>query len=788
MIEVAVRITACPFVVQAVDASLARAFRELRNAEVAGDPAAVDAARTISGAPDAVARAALARDAIARRSAATTAAELVSVEDRLETERAELAARVGARDAECAAELLLECAEDLLLRRIVADGSDAMIAIGLATETERNTARERAARARMHLDSPLLAPSHAEGVSLATDAKAFRWHLLAGVAALMTDDRAAAAPLLARAAQSELPLPAEIAAVLALAEVEASAGSMQDDARARLLAIAARTADPTRAFVARVEAWRASDGRAPFPTGVAGVSPQLALTAEIRARLEAKNEQTDAHDAMLAAVRRALGDSGDPRLMIATLTPRLDRTAREAFAADDGADALLRAIAAAHPSARDTLAAAAERMTKALGDPLIAPWLAIPLATELQKAGRARDAAAILIDFVDLLPNDPAARDSIDIACAIARTEAARDRAGEALLDRALAVACTRFASDPAHDAWAFSRVDLALWPQWGAPDAERAEQRLSAVSADPARRTARDLRTAEIAGLRVGGDSTAALAVARSAEGITGALGPNERPLAARAEALRAEMLLVAQRPAEALACARIVLAEPQAEPMACVRAARVWFGASALRDGDDAAPEALAVLAAREPTVRAMVEAAVASASARVEDLLIEGDIGAARTAARGRLAIALAALPPGMALGARADALVALANGDAIRAAESADRASKRWPSDRTLQWIHAEALRVQAGTDPAMRERAFAMFRELSPLATKDRDPVWWRAQLAQLELIAADPARAREALARANRLAALDPSLGGASTAKRFNMLREQLAKPSGGTP
>ena len=781
MIGLAGYIAATPIVAQAVDASLSRAFRELRNAEVAGDPAAVETALALSGGADAVARAALARDAIARRAAARTASELAQAEDRLEADRAELAARMSARDAECAAELLLECAEDLLLRRIVADGSDAMVAIGLPTDDEAGAVRRSAARARGHLASPLLAAAHADGVSLATDARAFRWHLLAGLAAVMERDSAGAAPLLAKAAQSELPVPGEIAAVLALARIEADEpGGLSTDERARLLSTAARSADPTRVFSARVEAW---NGAAPFPQGGPGVSALLVLTAEIRARLA----RAEPPEAMRASVERALRASDDPRRFVASLLPRLDARVREAFAADADGHALLRAIAAAHPLERARLAASADQLAVAARDARIAPWLALPLATELQRSGRVRDAAKVLIDFADLLPRDPAARESLDIALAIARAEAVRDAAGEDLLDRALAVACERFGADPARDAWALARVDLALAPLWSAPNAERAATYLRMVSSDPSQRAARDLRAAEIEGLRAGADPAAALAVARSAEIVNGALGPADRTLAARAEALRAEMLLVAQRPAEALACARIALAEPKAEPSACVRAARVWFGASALRDGDDPAPEGLAVLAAREPAVRALVEEAVRSACTRVEDLLVEGDGVGARTAARTRLSIHLGALPPGTAIGARGEALVALATGDAAKAAESADRASKRWPSDRTLRWIHAEALRAQVAADPAMRERAFAMFRELSPLATRDRDPVWWRAQLAQLELIAAEPARANEALARANRLAALDPALGGASTAKRFNLLREQLAKPSGGT-
>jgi hypothetical protein len=63
-----------------------------------------------------------------------------------------------------------------------------------------------------------------------------------------------------------------------------------------------------------------------------------------------------------------------------------------------------------------------------------------------------------------------------------------------------------------------------------------------------------------------------------------------------------------------------------------------------------------------------------------------------------------------------------------------------------------------------------------------MAAESRDDIWWRAQIGQLEILAADPARAQDIRARMNRLAALDASLGGKPLARRVAALRAMMER------
>ena len=107
--------------------------------------------------------------------------------------------------------------------------------------------------------------------------------------------------------------------------------------------------------------------------------------------------------------------------------------------------------------------------------------------------------------------------------------------------------------------------------------------------------------------------------------------------------------------------------------------------------------------------------------------------------------------------------------------------------------------AEALRARGGDDDARLE-AFALYRSLSPIAAAGRDRFWWRAQLAQLEMLAvqldtapAQPGRGADQadiVARVNRLALIDATLGGPSLAKRFEAVRARAiasARAAGGS-
>lgn len=782
---------------QAIDASLARAFRELRAAEMRDDVAAVAAAEAISPGTDASERAAIARAAIELRAKARTAADVRAAEDTLAERRAALARAIGARAPDAARELMLEAAEDLLLRRIAADGSDAMIAIGLPTKSECAATRDTLARVDAMLRADLLREALGATAALATDPLAFRANFLAGIAASMQSDldacegrdpaaaRAAAAALLANAARSELPAPAEIAAILSLARARASNDAA---ARATLLADAARSADPTRAFVARVEQWRDRSARADFPEAPAGLD-MLAIAAELKQR-----DPAEIPSAVERAFRSAAAKGGPARAqrLAAALAARIDDRARAAASTPDASPALLALVAVAGED-RAFMRSRLDALMAAAQDPAITPWLAVPLARELQAANRPLDATRMLVAFVEQIASAAGAgddaREALDIALELAHAAARADASGEVSLDRVLEVAAARFRDDPRRTAWLLERVDLAIFPTWTLANADRAAQLLLSVPTDGANRPARDLRAAEIDALRAGKDADAALSVVRKAELLGTLLPRSETELVARAETLRAEMLLAASRDAEALACASLALRERGTSDRTALRAAAAWLRAAMADDDPIAPPAELVARAAQIPAIAEQATHEVDALAASTEESLLRGDAQAARKSAAERLAplvrIAEASPAAPNAVVARASVLAELAAGNAAEAFARADRATKRWPSDRALLWLRAESCRAQ-GADEATRARAFAFFRELSPLAAKSRDEYWWRAQLAQLEMLADDAAQREQVLARVNRLAALDKAMGSPLLARRFEQLRARCATPGDG--
>lgn len=793
---------------QVSDVSLARVFREIRAAEIAEDAAALESIARAAGGEQASERVALARAAIESRRGARTASALRAAEDSIEARRAALAEQTAPRDAAAARELLLEGAEDLLLRGLAADASDAMIAVGLPTMGECDAAGALVARVDRHLGSALLAEALAPGAALATDPLAFRANFLAGLAALVTADlesahgrsatavRARAADLLARAARSELPAPAEIAAILSLARARA----LQDPAaRAPLLGDAAKSQDAVRAFVARVEQWRDRSG-APFPKPVDGLEV-LALAAECRQRAERPETAEPLAKSLDQAFRAAVGTRDEARKaqqLAAALAPRvapgLD-PARDAMlraqAVAEGAPPALLALMAVGEASRAFLLEHEAALRATARDAAIAPFLAVPLARELQAGGRGVDAARVLVEFVLASPKAEGAREALDIALEITRAEAERSDTGEVALARALDAAIATYPADPLAANWQLARVDLALFPRWTLANADSAAQYLLTVPTDPAHRPLRELRGAEIDGVRAGSRADDALAVARKAEVLASTLPPTERDATARAETLRARMLLVAERPSEALACAENALREPAITAATARRAATAWLAAALARENAIAPPHQLAEIAARQPEVADAIRPAVAAVARATEDAWIRGDAKAARSLGAERLmplANTLAASPATVEF-ARAAVLGELCGGKAEDAFASADRFTKRWPSDRALLWLRAEACRAQIARDASARARAFAFYRELSPLASRERDEYWWRAQLAQLELLADDAAQREPVLARINRLAALDATLGSPLLARRFEELRARCAKaPNGGQP
>jgi hypothetical protein len=270
---------------------------------------------------------------------------------------------------------------------------------------------------------------------------------------------------------------------------------------------------------------------------------------------------------------------------------------------------------------------------------------------------------------------------------------------------------------------------------------------------------------------------------------------------LVTRAEAVRAAMLLASGRPAEAAADAVRVLEEPSADERVVLRAATVWMSAATERDDAVALPAALRALLAREPArverVLPAIEPAIMRARDRVELALVEGDAARARRESEKRLlvlATALADAAPAEPSLAESAILAELAAGRIDAAVTRAERllqdlartrtGASEPPADeaRRATWLLAESLRARGadGADADARARAFSLLRELSPLGAAERDPVWWRAQLGQLEILSDDAARVGDIRARMNRLTAIDPALGGKTLSKRFSALRARI--------
>ena len=858
-------------------------FRQLRSDEIAGNLAALTAAAAADAGAGADAdadakhddwaqrRAGLGRDAVIARNAAKSGAGARAAEEHIDQMRAALAAQIAADDPACARELVLECAEDLLLRMITADASDAMLAIGLPTPQEIARVRAVVLVARARLASELLAPACAPTADVATDAIVFRTRFLAGIAALCAADadecaRRALDPALATgpdsttgrgsatgpesatgrgsatgpdaatdtmrndaarwlddAARSELPVPQDISTMLALARARATSDPIL---RARLLGEARASTDAVGNYVARVESWRnaRADGVA-FPTAPSS-NPALAFlaaTAETRARME-RNESAAQIAAPLeralrvAALAReskgdAIGsaapnafDSSNPRPsqpderlqnMAASFALRMNTRLLEIAASDD-CPPLLLALASMHPAGTHLRAQRRDALIAAARDPLIAPWLAVALARALQAQGLMVEAADVLVSMVETTDGLAVARDAMDIALVIRRAQAARDAAGEIALDYALSVAVRKIIDSPAEgvifrDAWLLERVDLALFARWTLANPDRAAEILLGVSTVASMKDARAVRAIEIEGARVSSVAPsskrdAAMKIAADAEIVGAQIDPAHGDLLARAQCLRAEMLVIAGRRADASTCAARAMTSTDIDPRTAMRAAAAWISANAAHDGAIQPPAALMALASTDAQVGELASAPLRAACDGVEAAIVEGNRANAAKLVRDQLApwaqLASASTSAPTAELARAPILLALATGATTDAIERARLACAAWPDDRRLRWLLAESMRAGIADDARLRAQSFAIFRALAPMAAPIRDDVWWRAQLAQLEMLGLDAtdtsANADEIIARINRLRAFDPQFSDKLLARRFDALRSKL--------
>ncbi len=802
--------------------SLARVFARVRAAEVAEDRAQLDALARESPSSEASIRIALAREAISLRAAAHTAEELRDAEMRLVRLRADLAHTQGL-DNLAARELLLECVEDMLLRALPADGSDAVIAIGIPSAPQRASATEFLARVQGWLAEPALQSLFAVDSAIATNPAVFRAHALAGLATLAQADltrssddsantaamRTRALALLTRAGSTELPIDGELSAILALARARADSDAAL---RTRLLHDALRSRDETTRFVAQVESWRDRSGARPFPEPVTDRASLALLAATAQASMRV-NEGATPVDAALRnylVARSASRDAARQPLLDAasTLASRIDAPLH-ALADSDDAPRVLFALAVISSESDALLTAHPAAAERAAADPLVMPWFSLRYARFLASRGETARACEHILNLVNHAPTHPSASAAMAAALTMERSLAARDAAGERGLDNALAIACTRLAHDDAHDDardgshdqahgdWLLERVDLALFPRWSAPDLDRAAQTLLGVSTSREFKTVRDFRALEIEYAGGSKDAAELSALSRRVELITTMLEIEARSstraklVLPRAEVLRAALALALEHPREAMTVAARAFAPPIVDARAAARAASVWISAATSDSRAFDAPPDLIALAAADLSVRDALMDPIARVTARVDDAWMNADRDAAATLAREQLLpmTTLALLAPSVAPRALDYAAVwaSLATGAVDRATARARTMVASDANDRAARWILAECLlhitahNTLQNTTNSAREEAFSLARDLAPLAAPTRDSWWWRAQLMQLEMLSSTASRATDIASRLNRLEAMDSTLGEGQLSARWHALRAAVA-------
>lgn len=830
-----------PATVQA-EADETLAFRAIRAAEVAGDAGRLGAWTNADQPARVRARAALALETARRRGAARTVAEAVAAERGIESMRAALIAKFEADAPAAARELSLESAEDLLLREHAIPLGDTTLAIGLPSVAEWEEARALLAAVGSRLGSALVSPALQDGAPIATDPAVFRAHALKGLAAVLAADlaqceaeglvgaaddqaaraaarrradeaRAEAVRLLARASLCELPVPEALGDILALAR-----GRVERDAalRERLLSRAADSRDPATALAARVTRWRDGGGRRPFPRVGTDGQPldalaRVACAAELRAGVPSGGDALAAAAAVEQALRRAGAESSDPTESIkrrrATATWFAERLPRELRVVASRADAppALVAVAALGPDGATLLESAPDALARAAADSLLGPLVALRVAEWRAARGETGAAADSILSAVRAFAGMPSAREAIEIALEIRRTQN-----DDARLDEALALAIERFAADPAAFGWRCERIDLALFGRDGVRDLDRAATLLRAAARRDLSEAERNnvyLRQIELEVARLSGglpwDEIAArtdlvgqfieigkTAMAFDVQSLP-AIDPTASPahvrtMPARMSVVRAEIAVVTGDAIKARILAERGLADPFVDEGSAVRAARIWILASLASGEAFRAPPQLRGVAARSASLREWTAEPLARLVDGAESAIAEGTQprdppGAIDTLAQ--LLSAGSARPSASTL--RAQAFGRLAALDREKAAALAREAVEADPDDRRSRWVLAEALRGQPSAEA--RNEAFEIFRSLAPLSAPERDRYWWRAQLAQLELVSARTGRDRnpaDIVGRVNRLEALDPVLGGPALAKRFEALRAKALEDS----
>jgi hypothetical protein len=851
-----------------------RMLREIRDAELTSDLTKLASLRDVARASTSneantlaanallLERIVLAERAMAMRNRTQSARELAQGEEALARERLALATRFPAAERR---QLELESAEDLLLRRMRADLMDVALALGVPTDDEREAARRLS-----KLIAPIFATSRVEDSALdasriATDPEIFREAMLGGIASLLAADVAAtsndsegaavarrsrdrAADLLAIAARSELPVPPALADALVIARARTKVAvpndsNSADETRAitEKLEGIHRSKDPANALVARFlqdEIAAITANRTASLPKANALGNDLALdciaacaTADRRAR-ELSRTAPRATDGVPASNTALIEQPIAALFARAIETPNSDRSAAlttlaaaararitpaviAAARSDSKAPPLLTALCAfrlTREGAEVTFEPKEiEQLDRAVADPRVTSWFAIPFAAALIRADAAYAPRATdhLLTLVANTAADERTREALAIALDQRRAEANTSLIGEAKLASALELAARVFAGDAARDAWLLEAVDLALFPKFGRTNLESAAQRLALVTHESSGRTLRALECAHECAHESGVAAKDRRSNLAAVEALDAALtrdisaGLADPSLRVRSSALFAATQLSNGDIAQAIASASRAISEAPTS-LAASRAALTWIAAalksesaiplpSGLSSTMGAFPELQRVcddaIDARFPTVEiAIVGAALAEVGAENDEKKLAQKSPADADARRVVLLAtamqnATTSLPSTLAAKRVAKHALALFASDATTDATALAReAFDRDPRDRFVAWATGEVL---CGSNAAPdRAEGFAILRDLAPMTASMRDEFWWRAQARMLEVLAreagtGDTRRASDVIARVNRLRTLDPALGGDATSQRIQHARDR---------
>jgi hypothetical protein len=738
---------------------------------------------------------------------------------------------------------------------------DVALALGVPTDDE-----QEAARRLSKLIAPIFATSRAEDSALdasriATDPEIFREAMLGGIASLLAADVAAtsndpesaavarrsrdrAVKLLAIAARSELPVPPALADTLMIARARARVtvprdSNSADETRAitEKLEGIGRSTDPANALVARFlqdEIGAITANRTASLPNANALGNDLALdciaacaTADRRAR-ELSLTAPRATDGALASntalieqpiaalFDRAIETPNSERAaalttLAAAVRARITPAVIAAARSDSKAPSLLTALCALRLTGGGAEVTfepkKIEQLDRAVADPRVTSWFAIPYAAALIRADAeyAPRATDHLLTLVANTAPDARTREALAIALDQRRAEANTSLTGEAKLASALELAARVFAGDVARDTWLLEAVDLALFPQFGSVKLESAAQRLALVTRETPSRTLRALELAHESGVAAK-DRRSNLAAVEALDAALArdiSAGLADPSLRVRSSALLAATQFAGGDIAQAIASASRALSEAPTS-LAASRAALTWIAAVLKSESAIPLPPELSSTMRAFPELQRVCSDAIDALFPTVETAVVRAElaeVGAendekklaekspADADARRVVLLATAMQNAGANLPATLEAtrmakhaLALFATEATAEATTRAREAFDRDPRDRFVAWATGEVL---CGSNVAQeRAEGFAILRDLAPMTASARDEFWWRAQARMLEVLAheansGDARRASDVVARVNRLRTLDSALGGEVTSQRIQHARDR---------